>query len=42
MILTILDPRSGKTVLVAVPDASSTPKAGPPASTARKDRCPFA
>ncbi|MET0430776.1 MAG: hypothetical protein ABW026_20070 [Microvirga sp.] len=42
MILTILDPRSGKTVRVAVPDAPSTPKAGPAASVVRKESCPCA
>ena len=42
MFLTILDSRSGKTVLIAVPDAAITPKVGPAASAVRKDRCPFA
>jgi len=41
MTLTILDPRSGKTVVIAVPDAPLTPKVGPAASGAHKDRCPF-
>jgi hypothetical protein len=41
MILTILDPRSGKTVVIAVPDAPSTPKAAPAGSGAHRDRCPF-